>query len=71
MIIKLGPITLMDSKTRSAYRTLSNKAYALNQAMWYTDDWSTPSAREGMMLLRADMADAISRVPASDIDSLE
>lgn len=69
MIIKIGPITVMDNRTRAAYRVLANKAYALHQAVWYTDDLCLPQAQERIKLLDSELSDAISRVPASEIDA--
>lgn len=69
MIIRLGPIVLMDSKTRDAYRMMLNRAYVLHQAIWHTDDMGLPQAQTAIKALDADLSAAISRVPASEIDA--
>jgi hypothetical protein len=64
-------ITVMSTKTRMAYRDLSNKAYALHQTLWFTDDYCPPEAQAAIRLLDGELSEALSYVPASDIDSLE
>jgi hypothetical protein len=66
-MISFFGITVMSTKTRLAYRVLSNKAYALHQTIWYSDVLDEPAVKA----LDAELSDALSRVPASDIDSIE
>jgi len=70
-MISLFGFTVMSVKTRLAYRRLSNRAYALHQVIHYTDDLGTVPAGKAIRLMDAELSDALSRVPASDIDSLE
>lgn len=66
MIIKIGPIVIMDSKTRAAYKTMFNKAYALHQTINYADDLT--KAGPQIRALDAELSEAISYVPASEVD---
>jgi len=68
-MLRIGPITIMSTKQRNAYRVLTNKAYDLHQTIWYTDNLANPQAQVRIRELDALLADAISRVPASDIDA--
>lgn len=68
-MLTIGPITIMSTKTRKAYRVLTNRAYALHQTIWFTDDLGNPSAQEKIKKLDSEVSDAISRVPASDVDA--
>jgi hypothetical protein len=61
----------MSTKTRLAYRELANRAYALHQTIWYTDDMCPDETQKGIKFLDQQLSDTLSRVPASDIDSLE
>jgi len=66
MIIKLGPIVIMDSKTREAYRELLTEAYLVHQNIWFSQDW----AQSEQEIKNADshLSEAISHVPASELE---
>jgi len=66
-VISFLGITIMSTKTRMAYRELSNKSYALHQTLWYTDDFCQSEAQAVIRMLDAELSEALSYVPASDI----
>ena len=67
MILRLGPITIMSTKTRDAYAVLANAAYGLHQKIWYTDDLGNPEAQKEIKRLDAVLSDSISHTPPEDI----
>ena len=67
-MISIFGITIMSTKTRLAYRDLANRAYLVNQALWYTDDYCPPANQKAIRALGMHLSEAISHVPASDID---
>jgi hypothetical protein len=71
MIFRLGPITIMDSKTRASYAKLANVAYQLHQAIWYTDDLCIENSQKVIKLLDAQVSEALSYTPPEDIQSSE
>ena len=41
-MIKLGPITIMKSKTAAAYKEVYHDAAILHNELWFTDNWEGP-----------------------------
>jgi len=70
MILRIGPITIMDSKTRAAYAHLANMAYGLHQAVWY-GDLTEPATHELIRYRDGLLSDALSHTPPEDIQSSE
>ena len=70
MIIRLGPIVLMDSKTRDAYAHLANAAYQLHQTIWY-GDLAEPNTQEAIKILDGFLSGALSYTSPEDIQSIE
>lgn len=68
-MIKIGPITIMSTKTRDAYRVLANKAYALHQTVWFADIPFNGKVQQQIKDEDAELSEALSHTPASDIDS--
>lgn len=68
MISFLG-ITIMSTKTREAYRVLVNKSYALHQTINYADRPFTDQVQATIKEQDAALSEAISYVPASDVDT--
>lgn len=67
-MIRIGPVTIMSSKTRDAYKDLANAAYELHQRIWYADDLCLPNVQTDLRTLDAVLSEAISHTPASDIE---
>lgn len=67
-MIQIGPITIMRTRERRAYRDLANAAYALHQAIWYAQDLCSPVVQQGIRKLDEKLSEAISHTPASDIE---
>jgi hypothetical protein len=70
-VIRIGPITIMSTKTRDAYRNLVNRSYELHQVVWYSELPMEPIVQRTIKDLDAAVSEAISHVPAQDVDSLE
>jgi len=71
VIIKLGPLTLMDSKTRAAYARLANEAYGLHTTIWYAEDLGSATTQELLRNQDAQLSEALSHTPPEDIQSSE
>lgn len=67
-MIRIGPITIMSTKTREAYKDLANAAYRLHQTIWYADDLCFPNTQVEIRYLGTKVADAISHIPPEDIE---
>lgn len=67
-MVRIGPIIIMSTKTREAYRNLANKSYVLHQTIWY-GELDNPKTQEQIRKEDAGLSEALSYTPASDIDS--
>jgi hypothetical protein len=61
-MLKLGPITIMSSKTQQAYSGVVKAAWPLHQAIWFDQvhDYSE------LMPLDAVLSEALSHAPVED-----
>lgn len=67
-MIRIGPITIMRTRTRRAYKDLANAAYKLHQTIWHADDLCLPATQTEIKRLDAQLAGAISYTPPGDIE---
>lgn len=68
-MLRIGPITIMSSKTHDSYRAVVTAAWLVHQTIWFFGESGTeilPKGLSGLIDEDAALSKALSYVPAED-----